>query len=241
MQSELQLLSGVGNVSVSRTGPDPQGGYSWSVTYLTSKGDQPPPSFSNLLTGYGAMVTGATVQNGNLLNGTFKLSYNGLVTPALAYNVSASALATALGPIVGDVRVTTGDVSSEGGTVYSVTFVGMHGDLGLVQAYYSGTLQGAGAVVSVREARKGALASGSALRLSYESPLYCSQSEVLLGTCGAPMDTCAVEVYTSRGVQAQVLSVPVDYTVQLVRTAAPSLEPRYYFDEQSITGAFQLT
>ena len=50
-----------------------------------------------------------------------------------------------------------------------------------------------------------------------------------------------MEVYTSRGIQSQVLSLPVDYSVQIVRTAAPSLEPRYYFDEESVTGAFQLS
>ena len=242
MQSELSLLSSLGNVSVARTGPTSQGGYTWTVTYLTALGDQPPLTFANLLTGYGTRVQGATLLNGNFLNGTFKLGYNGVITPALPFNVTASALQTALLPLVGATTVTTAGIPSpEGGNVYSVTFTGVGGDLSLLVPYYKGTLQGSGAVVNVREARKGALASGSSLALSFDSPLYCSQSQVLLGTCGASLSTCTVEVYTNRGVQSQVLSLPVDYSVQIVRTAAPSLEPRYFFDEDSVTGAFQLS
>ena len=218
-----------------------QGGYTWTVTYLTAVGDQPPLPLTNLLTGYGTAVTGATLLHGNFLNGTFKLGYGGLVTPALPFNVSAAALATALLPLVGTATVTSGPVSSEGGTIYSVTFKGLPGDVSLLTTYFNGTLLGQGAVVAVREARKGALASGSALRLSYAMPLYCSQSQVQVGSCGAPLHACSVEVYTSRGVQAQTLSVAVDYGVQIVRTAAPSLEPQVFFDQQSVTGAFQLT
>ena len=240
MQNQLSLLSGMGNVSVARTGPSSQGGYTWTVTYLTALGDQPSLAFANLLTGYGTSVQGATLQNGNFLNGTFKLGYNGVITPALAFNLSASALQTALLPLVGATVVKAGSPSPEGGNVYTVTFTGLGGDLSLLTPYYTGTLQGSGAVVNVREARKGALASGSSLALSFDSPLYCSQSQVLLGTCGASISTCTVEVYTSRGIQSQVLSLSVDYSVQVVRTAAPSLEPRYFFDENSVTGAFQL-
>ena len=178
MQSELSLLSSIGNVSVARTGPTSQGGYTWTVTYLTAIGDQPALTFANLLTGYGTSVQGATLTNGNFLNGTFKLGYNGLITPALAFNLSAKDLQTALMPLVGATVVKAGTASPEGGNIYTVTFTGLGGDLSLLTAYSAGTLQGSGAVVSVREARKGALASGSSLALSFESPLYCSQSQV---------------------------------------------------------------
>jgi hypothetical protein len=241
MQNELQLLSGVGNVTVSRSDKDLVGGYVWTVTYLTAIGNQPALSFSNLLSGSGATVTVATLQDGNYLNGTYVLNYNGKVTSPISYDASASALKAALIIVVGSTTVTKSIVSSEGGAVYSVSLRAQSGDLPLLVPYFRGTLTGVGAVVNVRESVKGAAASGSSLKVSYQSPLYCSQSEVLSASCGAPLFAHSIEVSTARGILSQVLSVPTVYNVQIVRVSATDLNDPLYFQGEDATGSFQLS
>eukprot|EP01032_Pedospumella_encystans_P006238 gene6238-7467_t len=119
MQNELQLLHGFGNVSVSRSNADHQGGYTWTVTWLTIQGDVPPLEFSNSLTGSNATVTGQTLVDGNYLGGSFLLEYDGRVTSSIAYNAPASAVQTALQAIVGSVTVTRSLSNSEGGATYT--------------------------------------------------------------------------------------------------------------------------
>lgn len=125
--------------------------------------------------------------------------------------------------------------------MYSVAFRAALGDIPLLVPYYLGTLQGVGAVVNVREAVKGSLATGSSLKISYEAPLYCSQSQVLLGSCGAVVDAVSIEVSTARGVLSQVVSVPSVFDVQIVRVSAVDLTTPLYFQGEDATGFFQLT
>lgn len=105
LQMELQLLD-KGQLSVSRSAATSVGGYTWSVTYLTALGNQPPLVFVNLLTGSGTMVSGTTVQNGNYLNGSYVLNYNGFLTASIPFDATAVAIQTALAPIVGLTVVT---------------------------------------------------------------------------------------------------------------------------------------
>ena len=215
LQTELQQLAGVGQVAISRAGPDSLGGCTWSVTFLTAQGDRPALSVTSLLTGFGAGITVAEQAKGNYINGTFKLDYNGKTTSALPYNATSEEMRIALESVVGRVMVTKSVVSSEGGAVYTVVFRGLLGDLQMLSPYSS--LTGEGAVVSVREVTKGALASGSALRLFFSAPLHCSQSKVQAGECGSPVTQYSVEVLTSRATQAQVNTSSTSYVLPYYR------------------------
>ena len=164
MQNELQLLSGVGNVSVTRTDADNVGGYTWVVTYLTAVGNQSALTFTNLLTGSGSMVQGAIVQEGNALGGSYILKFQELLTVAIPFTASAAVVQAALTTIVGFNTVVRSAYSDEGGSVYTVTYKALQGDLPLLVPYFRGSLTGVGAVVKVLEVIKGATASGSALR-----------------------------------------------------------------------------
>jgi len=239
MANELQLLSGFGNVSVARTGPDNQGGFTWTVTWLTIEGDVPALSVTESLTGSDVSIVSATVVDGNYLGGTFKLSYDGYVTTALAYDAPAQTVQTALEAIVGAVSVVKGPPSSEGGSAYTVTFTALSGDIPLLTA--EPALTGVGAVVKVLEQTKGSLALGSALKLSFRAPLQCSYSEVVVGSCGAPVDYYSIEVGDSLGNVAQIVTVAADYATQFVRIEAPSLFGSLYFVGEDVTGYFKLS
>jgi hypothetical protein len=65
----------------------------------------------------------------NATSGTFELGYNNNYTAALAYNVSAADLHTAIGGLtgIGAANVTV----SQSGNVYTITFVGSLGNMGL--------------------------------------------------------------------------------------------------------------
>lgn len=53
----------------------------------------------------------------------------------------------------------------------------------MLAPHHSGSLTGAGAVINVRDADNGALATGASLKMSYDPTLYFSQSQVLHGHC----------------------------------------------------------
>jgi len=241
MQIELQLLEGFGNVSVSRIGPDNQGGYTWTVTWLTIEGDIAPLQFVNALTGSGATINGTTIKNGNALGGYYILEFDGKVTPSISYSASAYDLQSALASIVGGTTVTKSIETSEGGAIYKVTFLDLNGDIALLNPQYDRTLTGVGAVVKVIESVKGALALGSTLKLSFESPLQCSHSQVVYNSCGSPIDKYSIEVGDSKGKIFQVINVNADYSTQYVRIQAISLYDYNYFLGMDATGSFQLS
>mmetsp|Transcript_27723 Transcript_27723/g.39368 ORF Transcript_27723/g.39368 Transcript_27723/m.39368 type:complete len:1805 (+) Transcript_27723:293-5707(+) len=240
MQTELQLLTGMGNVSVSRSGPDNQLGYTWTITWLTVSGNVPQLQFSNSLTGSAATVKGATVQDGNTISGKFALSYYDKITSYIAWNASSDTLQAALQQIVGSVSVYKTVASTEGGSSYLVTFNELSGDIPLVVPLYSKLLSGVGAVIKVFEKVKGSLALGNSLKLSFLSPLHCSHSQVPSGQCGAPISEYLVSIGDTAASTDQNLILPVDYTIQKVRLAAPSLYDVVYFVGEDATGYFQL-
>jgi hypothetical protein len=128
MKTALQALQGFGSVSVSRTEGDNQGGYTWTVTWLTAPGLQPKLTFSNSLTGSGTAITGRRLTAGNSLGGTYQLDYKGKLTVPLLFNASAEDVQTALLPVVSGTTVFRGPVTSEGGSEYRITFTGLTGD-----------------------------------------------------------------------------------------------------------------
>jgi len=243
MQNELQLLQGIGNVSVTRSGPDFQGGFTWTVTWLTAVGNQPPLAFSSSLTGSDVVIFGKTVQDGNYLGGSFALGFNGKISSLIPYSASDAEVARALNPVAGLVSVTKSAVDTEGGASYLVTFLGFQGDAPLLVPQYQGTLAGVNAVVFVQEIVKGSLASGSTLKLSFTMPLYCSQSQVPVATCGEPVETVAISVgdVKANGVTIQDLSMNVPYTVQIIRVSSPPKYDPLSFSNEAASGSFRLT
>jgi len=242
LAATLSLLPGIGNVLVSRSGPDGQQGYVWSVTFIGRHGDVPLLPVTNALTGGGASVVVEEVQKGNQLGGTFQLSYMSRATANISYAASASALQAALQAVsgIGLVAVTASSAGYEGGSLYAVTFLSALGDIELLVPD-STYLTGKGAVVSVREAVKGSEAMGDALAISFKAPLSCSTSQVTLGVCGRPVTKYVFELDTNANFRAR--PIIVEYTpdpqVQIIRTSSVSLD-RVPFQEKEITGHFIL-
>jgi len=181
------------------------------------------------------------VQDGNYLGGSYLLEYQGKVTQPIPYNADEETFAFIVSKVVGMVSVARSAVDTEGGSSYLVTFMGINGDISNMKPQFFGTLTGVNSVVSVLENVKGAVASGSSLALSFESPLYCSFSQVKHGICGAPIDHYLVEIGDTFGNINSARQVKADFTTQIVRIFAPSMFDEGVFDGEDATGSFQLT
>jgi len=240
MVTALEALTGFGSIAVTRSEATNQGGYTWTITWLDAIGNQSDLSFANSLTGSGTSITGATLQDGNYLGGTFQLEYQGAVSDPILYNASASDVDTALTSIVGAVTVTRGSVSTEGGSTYTVTFDALTGDISGLVPYHDGQLTGVGAVVKVLTTTQGADASGSALKVSFETPLHCSHSQVPTGECGSAIESYSIEIGTSANNKNQVIPMTASYAVQHVRISSPDLYESLIFDDESVSGSFKL-
>jgi hypothetical protein len=241
MEAALELLIDVGDVSVSRSDADNQGGYVWTVTWLDAIGDVAPLKLSSSLTGSGLSAVVETVQDGNYLGGSFNLEYLGTVTSNLAFDASAADVKAALEKNVdiGMVDVSKTELGTEGGSSFLITFRSVHGDVTPLIPF-DGGLTGVGAVSRVREYTKGSHALGTSLKLSVEAPLHCSYSQVQQGRCGSPIDHYSIEIGSSKSSVQQTVSIPLDYSVQRVRVAAESLLGDGAY-EQTASGYFHLT
>merc|ERR1739841_128893 len=101
-------LTDAGSVAVTRSGPDAQDGYAWTVTFLDRAGDVPPLEVVSSLTGSGAAVAVTTVRDGNVLGGEYSLeTVDGYSTTTLPHDAAAADVAAALEAIgaVGSVEV----------------------------------------------------------------------------------------------------------------------------------------
>ncbi|KAH9100136.1 hypothetical protein LEN26_016139, partial [Aphanomyces euteiches] len=131
VQSALQALPTVGAVAVTRTGPDYQGGYVWSITFLSNMnpGDVPLMGIANTLvaTGAAAVVTYGT--RGNQLSGTFTLSFNGNPTGPLSFQATDVAVQTALQalPGIGNIKVLRQGPDYQLGYTWTVSFLTLKG------------------------------------------------------------------------------------------------------------------
>ena len=135
-----------GPVSALRSGPDPQGGYSWTLAFAIPLAGAIPAGCGalplmqvdvSLLVGTGgpvALVTGA-VSSAACLGGAFSLRFGNVMTAALPPSATADEVAVALLalPTVGGVRVSVAPNASRtsGGIAWIVTFVGCSPLLGV--------------------------------------------------------------------------------------------------------------
>ena len=84
-------IFGVGQVDVTRTTPDSQEGFTWSITFSSYIGNAEQMTFTNYLTGLNNTMTVSTYQDGNEIEGSFTLSFQGNTTePIDAYETAAN-------------------------------------------------------------------------------------------------------------------------------------------------------
>ncbi|RYG69809.1 fibronectin type III domain-containing protein, partial [archaeon] len=237
----LQILDGFGNVSVSRSVADGQGGFVWSVTWLTRTGDVPEMKVTSLLTGAAVKLYVTTIHDGNYLNGGYRLQYRNQVSTSIPYNATVAEFGTLLQPLLGSISVSRKEFTTEGGSSYYITFLSDYGPMEQLVPEYAGTLLGQNAVVHASTVVKGVRASGSSLSTSYSAPTHCSYSQVLKGYCGAPVESYVIEVGDTQGSVIQKYEIPADYGVQIVSTSALSLFDPVYFTGEDASGFFRLS
>ena len=93
----LEAMPTVDDVTVSRVGPDDQGGYTWSVTFHAPTGLLPLMQMStNALSGTGAAVATARVQQANVISGTFNLEFESEFTGQIPSDATESEVKAAL-------------------------------------------------------------------------------------------------------------------------------------------------
>lgn len=88
--------AGVGSLSVSRSAADDQLGYTWTITFVSAIGNQELLQTTSFLSGAGARITSATLQQGNELGGGFYLRFLQERTALISATASASSVASAL-------------------------------------------------------------------------------------------------------------------------------------------------
>lgn len=160
--------------TVSRTGPDAQGGYTWLVTFATAMGDVPALTIKSIfLTGSGANVLLATPTNGNIISGgSFTLGFRGDTTADIPSDASDAAMQQALETLnsIESVRVMRTGPDFQRGYQWLVTFTSKSvlntGDVPLLTVGANVKLKGAGAAVTVAQVAAGNQLGGS-FQLAY--------------------------------------------------------------------------
>jgi len=134
MEEILEAMPNIGDVTVVRGSVDTEGGYTWTVTFLSEEKNIPQLTLgSNALTGTGADVQFVTVQEGNEIGGTFTLGFEDGVTLGLNWDASEEEMQNALQflPGIDTVEVVRTDETLQGGYVWLITFTSdvNHGSL----------------------------------------------------------------------------------------------------------------
>lgn len=125
MEEILEAMPNVGDVTVSRDGPDDQGGYTWSITFHQPTGLLPLLQMaSNSLSGTGAAVATGRVQPANVLSGTFNLQFESEFTGQIASDATEAEMKAALEALdaVDTVLVTRTGPDAQLGYSWFITF-----------------------------------------------------------------------------------------------------------------------
>jgi len=161
VQAALNTLLGTSCVVV-RTLISNDGGYAWAATFNTATG--PMPLLSCPVTGPNINCVASQDIQRNMIGGTFRLGLLGQTTNDLAVNTTAQTLALALDNLIvpqstGTVNVVQTGPDSAGGYSWTVTFVGLYGDVPTLTALAAFT--GTGAAISVTPLTQGNQLSGT--------------------------------------------------------------------------------
>ncbi|KAF0700134.1 Aste57867_9322 [Aphanomyces stellatus] len=142
VQSALNVLPSIAAVAVTRSGPDPNQGYSWSITFLPNpskpnaqqRGNFEPLMPVSSLTGTAASVAVVEQVAGSFLDGTYLLKFGAQTTALLAYNAPADVVQDALQLFqwIGSVAVSRSVVNAAGGYTYSITFATTPGQVNIL-------------------------------------------------------------------------------------------------------------
>jgi len=129
MKTALQNI-GTGDVTVSRSGPDGQLGYSWSVTFTPDSDNYDVPLMvanGTHLTGNGVEIVTHTRQVGKYdLGGSFQLYFRDVgPTVPIPYNANVSTMISALEDLISvdDVTITRTGPRADRGYTWMVTFM----------------------------------------------------------------------------------------------------------------------
>jgi hypothetical protein len=165
MEEILEAMPNIEDVVVSRVGPDEQGGYTWSVTFITPPGNVAQLKLAtSSLTGNGAGVETATATPGNEISGSFRIAYNGEVTGPLSYDATPSQIQTALSAFsqLGVVEVSRTGPNVQRGYSWSITFVDNMNSGDLPAITIDGTnLTSTGSAVTVSVCANGVVVGGT--------------------------------------------------------------------------------
>lgn len=131
VKNALEALENVGTVQVARGERSDQGGYRWTVTFMTNEGNLPLLVPTSKLSGEGTTVVIEDLVQGNELGGTFQLSHAGNPTNALPFDVSESDLKQELEglPTITAVHVDRMGPGPQGNYDWTISFTGDAGDV----------------------------------------------------------------------------------------------------------------
>ncbi|GLE03444.1 hypothetical protein PINS_up012346 [Pythium insidiosum] len=159
----MSNIGPAGVQTVTRAGPDAQGGYTWSVTFAAAMGDVPALALqASALTGSGATVVLATPTPGNVIaGGTFTLAFRGATTQDIPCDATDAQLQQALQALdtLDAVTVSRSGPDAQRGFAWRVTFASPSalstGDVPMLTVGSNVQLRGVGARVDVREITRG--------------------------------------------------------------------------------------
>jgi hypothetical protein len=174
VDAALENLLGVDTVEVTRSSPDGQKGYTWTITFTSNVGDIPLMSASNSLVGTGAAIAVAETNKGINVDGAFYVTYGGATSAAIYMNTSAMEFESHLESMstIGAVMVTKSSVDTENGYTWTVRFNDptVHpGDLALL-GVDTHALTGAGVAARVREIQKGSETLSNTASVFFSAP-----------------------------------------------------------------------
>jgi hypothetical protein len=210
LRTYLTASATVGDVHVTREGPDGQQGYTYLITFIADEGDVPALTAVSSLTGTAANIKVDEVTQGNYLGGTFQLRIGHRSTDDILYSASAADVKLQLQDLdnIGHVDVSETAVDTEGGKSWFVTFrdVLNGGDVDLMVAD-DAAMTGEGKAAVVRETVKGSEAVSNQLSVSFETPLTFNGD--FSGTDVSPLSKCRVQWDTSSNFDANVQSYDI--------------------------------
>ncbi|KAG6623132.1 Titin isoform N2B [Phytophthora cinnamomi] len=168
LTTDLDRLPVFGDVLVSQSLVDEQGGYLWTVAFNDSEGDLPQFICAVDATFTAAIGTGCetgTLTDGNVLSGSFLIE----ASAPIPFNADAGTMKAALEAMswVGTVQVKQSAPSPQLGYTWTITFLDYRGDVPTLLV--TSSLVGTGSQISVQEVRKGNALGGNFTLAYYSS------------------------------------------------------------------------
>ena len=237
MQEILQGMQNIESVSVTRTGPDSNGGYEWTITFTgTQRNEGNIPQLKlgySALTGTGADVTVQTLRHGNVLGGTFTLALDGQVCAPIAHDASAAEMQQKLEalPTIGLVSVQRSGPDMQGGYQWSVTFIDQRkGNTGDVAAMVGSGLQLTGTSNAVTVCTDGYTGAGTVSDPCLGHSIRGNQLGGLFAIAVEGFEQDLVNISydeTASNMQTKLESLPQVGSLNVARTVSPDPQRGY--------------